>query len=452
MAVVMPFAGIRYNPQKVRDLSQVITPPYDVISPQEQERYHQLNDHNVIRLVLGAEHPNDDDRNNWFGRAAHYFEKWQAQGVLVRDPEPGFYAYDIEYRLENGSLVNRMGLIAVVKLEDFGSGSIRPHETTYTATNSQRLKLIKSCRANFSPIWSLFSDPEDHVGHVISPVTQRRPTVEFTDEEGVVHRMWRITEPRILAQVHHAFLDKELIIADGHHRYNSALRYYKHLNENSRLDISSKSPAFAMMYLSSMESKGLTILPAHRLVSSWPDTLGLKEFIDRISPLFEVQTFPFNGSDREQKRTMLSETLKQRGVKTNAVGMAFQGENKYFLLTLKDRAQADREMETMQDELRRLDVVVLKELVLMGAIGLKEEDLDNENTVRHSASFPRALDCVDNGQCMAAFLLNPTPVEQMRRVAQASLIMPRKSTYFFPKVITGLVFNPLNAEETITLP
>ncbi len=225
MAVVMPFKGIRYNPAKIQDVSRVAAPPYDVISPQAQEYYYLLHEHNVIRLILGKQYATDSPGSDWFARAASFYREWRQNQVLVRDRQSGVYLYEIEYTLEDGLRRKRTGTIALVKLEDFKSGAIRPHEKTFTAAKNERLRLRKACGANLSPVFGLYSDPEDITLNLLSSFKKERPIVEFTTEDTISHRMWHVGDPAVIRKIHQFLLDEELFIADGHHRDETALNY-----------------------------------------------------------------------------------------------------------------------------------------------------------------------------------------------------------------------------------
>jgi uncharacterized protein (DUF1015 family) len=452
MAVVMPFKGVRYNSAKIEDLGRVVAPPYDVITPKDQEYYYLLHQYNVIRLILGKQYPTDGPGNDWFSRAASFYREWRQNQILVRDNQPGLYLYEIEYPFEEGFWRKRTGVVALVKLEDFKSGVIRPHEKTFTATKNERLRLRKACGANLSPVFGLYSDPEGIMAKLTSPFKNDEPACEFSTEDAIFHRMWRITDPAGVRDVHRFLLDKEIFIADGHHRYETALSYFRFLSQNTAKDLTETGPAFVMMYLCPMEEKGLTILPAHRLLSAWPHDFELEKFLEKVGQFFEVQFFPFNGSNQRQMRTRFRAILADKGTEINSIGFFLGGESRYFLFSLKKEALKSRLLEGIPAELKELDVVLLTRLLLQGVLNMEEKDLDDEFKVQYLSRFNQALDLVEQGRYAASFLLNPTPVHQIRKVARASLVMPRKSTYFYPKVISGLVFNDLDPEEKIVLP
>ncbi len=453
MAVVMPFRGVEYNPQRYPDLSPVVAPPYDIISPAERDLLYDRNPHNVIRLILGKSNPGDDDRDNPYSRAAAFLDRWRAEQVLVRHPAPAVYLYDLDYTNEEGEERTRRGLIAVVELEEFGPESgVRPHEKTFTSTKDERLRLTKACRTNLSPIWSIYADPQDDLGTALSTVRSDRPHASFTDDRKFRHTVWAVHDPALLRRVHEFFVGRTLYIADGHHRYETALNYRRYLRETTGKDLLGKAPSHVMMYLSAMESPGLTILPAHRLLARRPDHFSLDTFLDRAGRYFTVHTLAGNGSDRESTRMRLATELKEKGRERTTFGLAVAGENRFFLLQLKEDAPLDGALSGIEPQLRDLDVVVLSRVVLCSLLGLEEAALDDVESVRYNSSFTGALDEVARENAAAALLLNSTPVDQMKQVAEASLCMPRKSTYFYPKVISGLVFNPLDPEDAIILP
>ncbi|MBS3809906.1 MAG: DUF1015 domain-containing protein, partial [Desulfobacterales bacterium] len=274
MAEILPFCGIRYSQEKIRDLSEVVTPPYDVISEEEQEAYYQRHPNNVIRLDKAKATPGDTDTDTPYTRAAADFRRWLEQGVLIRDETPSFYLTSVGFSV-NGEPITRYGLIAAVRLEPFESGVILPHEETFSKVKSERLELMKACHANFSHIFSIYSDRNNILATLKAEAEKKQPEAAFTDDSGHFHRMWKISDPEICRQVTGALKQRRLFIADGHHRYETALNYREWVRQNTP-DFDENHPAnFIMMYLCAVEDQGLIILPTHRLLPEVPENAFL---------------------------------------------------------------------------------------------------------------------------------------------------------------------------------
>jgi len=443
MAEVIPFRGIEYNPRKIPNPGEVTTPPYDVISPEEQARAYARHPHNIIRLILGKEAPEDSEADNRYTRAARCCEEWAEESILIRDPQPAFYLTATRFTVEDRPLT-RLGLIARVRLEPFDRGIILPHETTFSGIKSDRLRLMQACHVNFSPIFSLYPDPDRHLLATLEDrVQDRNPDMDFTDTTGDRQRLWRITEGPFCEQVTRNFQDKILYIADGHHRYETALAYRDWLAQADP-DFSDDHPAnFIMMYLTGMTDPGLVVLPAHRMVRSVPTDL-LENFTAHTRAFFDIFALPFRGNTPDG---ILPEFLSEleKGAHRNTIGVFVKGRSELLLLRLREGVM-DRFADELPESLRSLDVTVLTRLLLMEVLGFDGDRLDDPAAVAYTSRADTAKDQVFGGRFDMAFILNPTRIEQVRKIAREGLIMPRKSTYFYPKVITGQVINPLTPE------
>ena len=441
MASVIPFRGLLYNVAKIKNLREVVTPPYDVISPEEQDAFYKGHPHNAIRLILGKAYPTDTETDNWYTRAAADFEKWQAEHTLVRDMAPALYFTEIDYSA-HATNMTRCGLIALVELEGFDRGIILPHERTFSATKSERFRLMEACHANFSPIFSLYPDPENRViDHLKQSVAGKSPDIDFKDRDEFHHRLWRITDRSTIDAVTTEISDKPLYIADGHHRYETALNYRnKRLTENPACP-KDASCRYVMMYLTSMHDPGLTVLPAHRLIH---DVMGeqLDTFLDRTTPFFEIQTF--YGPNQKKIETDFLNHLRSHSSKGNAIGVFMKSRDALYILRLKEDVMDHLFADTLPDTLKQLDVTVLTQVILTKILDFDEKDLDNPSKISYTSKVPEAIDAVRKGGYALAFIMNPTKIVQVQQVADARLIMPRKSTYFYPKVITGLVLNKID--------
>ncbi|MBW2597050.1 MAG: DUF1015 domain-containing protein [Deltaproteobacteria bacterium] len=443
MAEVLPFRGILYNPQKIRNLSDIATPPYDVISKQEQNNFYERHPQNIVRLILGKTTEKDTVNNNCYTRASDFLKNWFSENILVQDTTPAFYLTSMDFSLENKT-VTRYGIIALVALEPFENGVILPHETTFSNVKMGRFELMKSCHANFSPIFSLYSDNNNIIIDKLKGLALKQaPVVDFTDYDGQRHRMWRITDLDPCRYVSNAMQEKRLFIADGHHRYETALSYRDWIASNNP-DFKKDHPAnYVMMYLSGMEDDGLAILPAHRMVKGLKSSM-LGSFINKAEHYFDILTIPFRSSELEGARAEFISILKSNASK-NIIGVLMKGSMEFYLLTLKSNVMERMFSNEVPEALRYLDVTVLTRLIFIEILGFDNSKLDNENIITYSSSEKQAIEAAVSGKCDISFILNPTKIEQVRDIANKGLIMPRKSTYFYPKVITGLVMNSLTA-------
>ncbi len=444
MADIQPIRALVYNPLKVPDLSAVVTPPYDVISPEEQEAFHNKHPFNIIRLILGKKYPTDTDDDNPHTRAAATFRQWIAENVLVREPAPTLYviAHDFDHQ---GKRITRWGFLAGVRLEPFEKGIILPHETTFSKVKTERLGLIQACNANLSPIFSIFSDPgngmmEDIRQAIVS--SRRAPELAFTDGEGQGHRVWKLTEPRLVERIASHLKKGPVLIADGHHRYETALQY-RDLMISRHPEYGPSHPVhFVLMYLTAMEDPGLVVLPAHRIVHRVAPE-RLEHMLDALQSWFDIERLEKGeGGDIEQAAHWLEQRMASQ-VPGTRIGVIRNDRPQAMVLKLKAGVMESRYGNELSKELLELDVTVLTRLVLMDALGLSPADLDEETTISYSKSMSQAISTVFSGNAHLSFILNPTRVDQVQRVAAAGHIMPRKSTYFYPKVLDGIAIHPL---------
>ena len=420
MAEVIPFKGILYNTHKIQNLADVVAPPFDVISKQEQIQFHERHPQNIIRLTLGKITENDTPSDNRYTRSAECLKRWFSDGVIMLDEEPAFYLTSTEF-LFDGNRVTRYGLIALIRLEPFEKGIILPHEKTFSKVKSERLELMKACHANFSPIFSLFSDEENHIYNRLKhAVCDKSADIVFTDKSGQKHRLWRITDSSVQQYISDALKDKKIFIADGHHRYETALNYRNWLSARTS-DFRDNHPAnYVMMYLCSME----------------------ESLIHKTKNYFDIITLPYNDEQHKKNLSQFISILKSNASK-HCIGVCMKDRPELHLLILKPDVMENMFGDELPEVLRNIDVTVLTRLVFMEVLGFDQARLDNEQLIAYSSIAEEAIDEVFAGKHDIAFILNPTKIQQVRDIANAGLIMPRKATYFFPKVITGQVMNSL---------
>jgi uncharacterized protein (DUF1015 family) len=420
MADVKPLRALHYDPAKVGSLEAVAAPPYDVIDPQERAELAARSPYNVVAIDLPEPATDGGDP---YAHAAELFERWQAEGAVVRDEEPAIWALVQDYIAPDGTARTRHGLFARVRVEDYGPGRIRPHERTHPGPREDRLRLTRATKANLSPIFSLYSDPEGTAWGAVQAATEQPPFGEVTDDQGTANRLWRVADPGAIATVQGALKDAELLIADGHHRYETARVYADEVGGEGE-------HRYVLMCLVALEDPGLTVFPTHRLIrdttSATQEALAgaLRASFD-IAPIEHADLRPPDGDGPLQ------------------MGYIDAHFKRAFRLTLKDQAIADRALDGTPDAYRHLDTAILETLILKGPLALTDDDIDHMRGLGYARSDAEALDLVLAGTYDAAFFLRSTPVSQVQDIAATGMNMPPKTTYFYPKIPTGLVFNPL---------
>ncbi|MBW1667709.1 MAG: DUF1015 domain-containing protein [Deltaproteobacteria bacterium] len=452
MAIVAPFRGITYNFRELgEDPSKIVAPPYDVISEQEQEECYRRHPYNVIRLILGKRKVGDSDWDNRYTRAADAFERWKSEDVLIQSDEPSMYLVCTTFDPGDGDGPRqRWGLIALVRIEDKDSGVIIPHERTFSAHREDRLKLLRACNAQFSQIFGLFEDPEDTVLSLTRDYAGVPPDISFDFWDGTTHKMWTLKDPFPFREVGDLMLSKSILIADGHHRYETALNFRNMMRARYGTRPPNRSYEYVMMYLANMDGPGLTILPSHRLITRCAG-FQLSDFLEEVDQWFEIKPMLLErrGSANEYKHIQV--LLDQEGRTSSALGFYCSDDSKFYLLTLRHGAREEMG-DDLHPSLKKLDVLVLSRLILQKTLGFNKEDLDDEEIFHYQSDMKKALSLVESGAYQMAFVLNPTKISHVKDVTSNFLIMPRKSTFFYPKVLTGLVFNSIDPHEIIQIP
>ena len=454
MAFIAPLKGVHFNPQKVGKLDEVVTPPYDVISTNVIDSYRNRNPYNMIRLDIVKNPGAGDASAARYQEAADLFQQWLDEEALVRDSEPGIYLYHTEYSHPSGKRLTRKGFVCLVGLAEFAEGVVKPHEQTFDTVIADRLRLTAACKAQFSQIFSLYSDPHNDVLTLLEQ-QEREPVGSVTDADGCVHSLWRVINQDVIKDVQRQFLDKSLYIADGHHRYTTALAYRKMVREAIG-SLPANSPAnHIMMYLCPMEDPGLSVLPTHRLLR-WPGKMETTELLSRLDHYFHCEEIA-GGKQEELLTEVLArmDALEQQSPEksSSTFGVYHPTEDRCFLLSLKQEAR--NVLAGRPEPLRELDVVVLSDIIMDKALGLDHHRCEQENLVGYYSNADEALDVAvkesasNDKSTSLLFVMNPTRVGQVRNVADHKLIMPHKSTYFYPKIMTGLLFNQLVDGEVI---
>lgn len=442
MAEIFPFAAYRYNPARV-ELDRVLTQPYDKITPEMQERYASLSPYNLIPVEKGRVHPDDTPESNVYTRAAAKLREWMAEGVLLRDSRPAIYLYSQEYVLPGTTHhQTRKGFIALGRLHDYAEGVVFRHEQTLSAPRADRLELLRHTRTQTGQLFMLYSDPARRLEALFDSIARVPAPVEAHDEYGVAHRVWPVVATDVIEHFRAAMASQKLVIADGHHRYETALAY----REACRLAGGSGHPDApherAMMTFINAHSEGLTVLPTHRLVAGLA-ALDFAAFRSRLRSAFEEHTYAFpRTSDREGSyagfRQALAGHREQR-----AIG-AYAGTGAFYLFVLRPDADRERLLPGVSLAQRNLDVVLLHRLMLEAGLGITAEAVARGEHVAYEREMDRAISAVDAGRAQACFLLNPVRVEQVVEMAFAGEVLPQKSTDFYPKLLSGLTLYRLD--------
>ncbi len=441
MAVIKPFRGILYNQDMIEDLGDVVTPPYDVISEQQRQEYFDRHPENIVRLILSQGNSHDTDKNNRYTRAADFFRKWQDKGILIRDHDPTIYLTAMDFKSE-GLARTRLGFVVLVRLENFHQGGIIPHEKTFSATKQDRLRLMKACKANFSPIFSVFSDPDDEVNRIFRGRMEKvPPDFIFQEVIGYRHRLWRIRDQGIHGEIEQKLANKKLYIADGHHRYETALNYRNEIMKGKDQFAPSASYNFVMMYLSSMQDPGLIIRPVNRMLSHAPEGT-LDGFIKKAGTFFDIEVMDIGNKYDEIQSSFVAKI--RAGAKHGVIGAVIRGHKAVYVLKVKNGVMGQLFEGEIPVPLRRLDVTITTKLVFQQILGLINAELDDEKRILYTSRTSKAFDAISSGNCVMALILNPTRLSDIEEISKAGLVMPRKSTYFFPKVVSGLVINKLD--------
>jgi len=424
MAKIKPFRGITYNTECVC-MNNVVAPPYDVISPTMQERLYSKDQFNIVRLILGAEEASDTSKQNKYTRSKKFLDNWLENKVLLKDKKPSVYIYVQQY-LHRGKKKTRIGFLTLMKIEDPKESGILPHEYTLSKPKVDRLNLIKNVRANLSPIFTLFQDEKSKVNKILKAFTKSNKALFTIDADGVTHSFWKMSNAAFIKKIESEMQKKKIFIADGHHRYEVALNYRNMMRKTGQFK---ESMNYIMMYFSSLTERGnLTILSTHRAVKDI-DRFSEKELLKKLGEYFYISKVKFLKS--------LTDYLEENSGGKQAFGIYLR-HNKFYLLKLKDDLRISEIIKSKKPAiLKRLDVTVLHDLIIDKILGVKS----SENSIKFIRDEKDAVKVVDNGDYKCAFFLRPTKVREMKNIAEKGVMMPQKSTYFYPKLLTGLVIN-----------
>lgn len=418
MAEIIPFKGVLYNPEKV-NTDKTMAPPYDIITTEFKEILYRQSPYNIVRIDFGKDEDGDNEGENRYTRASRFLSDWLHEGILVKALHPSFYCYEISYEL-NGNSRKTRGFLGAVRIEELGSGKIHPHEMTYSKPKSDRLNILRFCHANTSPIYSLYSSIEKRTSSILDAVVMKKPFIETRDGDGFTHRLWQISDRDAVETIGKELSDKDIFIADGHHRYETALKFKKEMQEKGLIKTGEEPYNYALMFLANIEDDGLTLLPTHRIVEI-DSEISPKDVLKKY---FEIQKINSDGLSEKQARQELFQIMRKSA---HSFGMFLTNSNTYYALLFNG---SKIEMD-LPDCLRNLDVTLLHKLVFEKILKIEhyEYEMDPDAAVERARK----------GSFEAVFFLNPTKLTDVKEVALAGERMPPKSTYFYPKLLTGMV-------------
>jgi uncharacterized protein (DUF1015 family) len=440
MVRIAPFRGVFYNQKKIRDLGRVVTPPYDVISPEEQEKLYRKSPYNFVRLDFSQE-PDP------YAAVAELFANWQTEGIFERDEQPAIYYAVHKFASKDGEIKERQGFYALIQLQDFSSGEIRPLEKTLEAPKHDRLQLMLASHAQLSSIFALYSQPKGSLNQILSEQTEgKAPFIEVELDGGDECRLWRITDPALIREIQREMKEQRLVIADGHHRYEATLRYRDRLRSDGA-STGRESFNYIMTYFANMNDESVVVLPTHRLVRGYEPKAFL-QLEEALQTYFYIEQYP---KTPEGKSSFLK-ALKNSGKKHRVIGASFKRDPRYLILRLKNKRIMQRLAKDLSAPLRELEVSILHHLILEHILGLTPEQQTNGETIRYSQDEEAVLQALEKEDYQAAFLLNATKSADILAIVDGGETMPQKSTYFYPKLISGLVLNKIDPLEEIQEP
>jgi len=434
-----PFRAFRFDSAVVGDVGSCIAPPYDVISEAQQQRLYEKSSYNIVRITKGKTTASDTESNNQYTRAAEYFNSWIEEGVLKQDSDETVYSYVQDFELAGVSF-RRLGFIALAKLEEFGPrGRVRPHEYTFDEPKIDRLNLKRATSAEFGLVFMLYEDEQRIADRIIENTAREKPLIDFVDEQSVRHRLFAVTAKRDIEAISKMMLDKSCIIADGHHRYEAALNYYRQTGN--------PAAQYQMAAFVNTRHEGLVILATHRLVSNL-ERFDFEKLLGELTQKFEITEYRFDSpkAAAQAGQKMLAQMNTEQGRGGSAFGI-FAGGGAFYVAALKDGSAMDSAAPDMSSAWKSLDVFVLHKLILEGILGIDEKKLAEGANIEYVKGAGDEIDeliaKVDSGQKQVVFFMNPPKMQQIRMVTEVGEKMPQKSTYFYPKMYTGLTINKL---------
>lgn len=429
MVEVKPLNAIVYNQDKV-NMQHVIAPPYDVILDDYREELYRRSDYNIVKLILAKGSKDLSEPNNRYEEARKNFNNWLGNEVLIKLEKPCILYILQKYTTADGKNITRKGFIARNKIEDFSTKNILPHEFTMGGPKEDRLNLTKKCEANLSQIFMVYSDPQKQIESAVD--LSKTPFIDVTDDNGVQNIVYKIEDEKTIELIEKVMADKTLLIADGHHRYETALNYSK-INSNPQAQ-------YVMSYFTNLDDENLIIFPTHRIITKWVEPYVL---LDKVKKYFDIKDFTFNGQNKNQVKSEFLQAIEDENKKQISMGLYMKNVNKFYLLTLRENVDSILDEYNVPDVLKKLDLTVLHKVLITKEFGYTEEEQMAQDGIMYIKQESEAFDMIDSGKAEASFIMAYPKIKDIKEISEAGYRMPQKSTYFYPKLLSGIVINPL---------
>lgn len=434
MVDVKPLNAIVYNQEKV-NMNDVIAPPYDVILDDYREELYKRSDYNIVKLILAKGSKDLSDSNNRYNEAKKNFHKWLEEKVLIKLEKPCILYILQKYTTEDGRNIVRKGFIAKNKIEDFSTRKILPHEFTMGGPKEDRLNLTKKCEANFSQIFMVYSDSKKQIENAVD-LTQK-PFIDVTDDNGVQNIVYKIEDEKTLSLIEKVMADKTLLIADGHHRYETAMNYRNYLREQG---VENKEADYVMSYFTNLDDENLLVFPTHRIITKWIEPYVL---LEKVKKYFDIEEIQFDGQNKNEVKAEFLRAIEDANQKQISMGLYMKNVNKFYLLKLCKDVNSILDEFNVPDVLKKLDLTVLHKVLITKELDYTEEEQMTQNGIKYIKQESEAFDMVDSGKAEASFIMAYPKIKDIKEISEAGYRMPQKSTYFYPKLLSGIVINPL---------
>lgn len=429
---IKPLNAIVYNQEKV-NIADVIAPPYDVISDKYRDELEARSEFNFVKLILANNSTDLNDKNNRYNEAYKNYKKWLDEGILVKTDKPCIL-YVIQNYEKNGKKITRKGFIACNRIEDFSTKNILPHEYTMGGPKEDRLNLTKKCKANFSQVFLVYSDPQKQIENAID-YTQK-PFIDVTDDLGVQNIVYKIDDETTISLIQKVLSDKTCLIADGHHRYETAINYRNFVNSPDAND----PTKFVMSYFTNLEDD-LLIFPTHRILTRWVEPYVL---LEKVKKYFDVIDFTFDGKNKKEVKAQFLQAIEDESKNQISMGLYMKNVNKFYLLKLRENVNSILDEYEVPEVLKSLDLIVLHKTIISKELGYTQEEQMAQDGILYIKQEDEAFDMIDMGKAEASFIMAYPKIQDIKRISEAGERMPQKSTYFYPKLLSGIVINPLD--------
>lgn len=429
---VKPLKAIFYNQEKV-NMEDVIAPPYDVISDKYRDELENRSEYNFVKLILANNSTDLTDENNRYNKACKNYKNWLEEKVLIKNEKPCIL-YVVQNYEKNGKKITRKGFIARNKIEDFSTKNILPHEYTMGGPKEDRLNLTKKCKANFSQVFLVYSDPQKQIENAID--YSQKPFIDVTDDLGVQNIVYKIEDEKTIELIEKVLSDKTCLIADGHHRYETAMNYRNFINSQDE----NNPTKYVMSYFTNLEDD-LLIFPTHRILTRWVEPYVL---LEKVKKYFDLEDFTFDGKNKSEMKAKLLEEIEKSSKERITMGLYMKNVNKFYLLKLRENVDEILDEYNVPDVLKTLDLIVLHKVIISKELGYTQEEQMAQDGILYIKQEEEAFDMIDLGKAEASFIMAYPKIQDIKRISEAGERMPQKSTYFYPKLLSGIVINPLD--------